>query len=875
MRKRALVGLMALLTMLAPFAHAAAQPGCEGVAAAPFYEMIQAPAWSAGSGTITAYAVDPVNPDRLLATNGAAVMETTDGGCSWEEAFAVGLLPSLDVPVSSVNATVELIAIPQGNSKLTYLVVEEKAGPVSRPHVILTRDGGKTWQASDDGLPPLTGQAVAIEAAPSAPNVAYLIVREVATGTDALYATTDAGATWSERSRGEAASSGVSIDPLDPESLWFTTGAGLFHSSDGGRTRALENRLAPPIPFFDIHHVPGKKARLMAYQGETQDFMRSDDGGATWYPEGTPQGTALSLVHAPATGQMVMSVHNGIFRFAEPSYWIDITPPGVEEIDLFDLQADATRDPSIFGNAGTYIARYKGLGFEVKLPEVKVDPLPPIDSTGAALTPPKKSLEMKPGSTRKIPYQLTLPEHPTGLDVFFLVDVSDSMNPTIAGLREGMNEIVEELGKAKIDVQFGVGSYKDYPIPGYGDPVGGDYPYRLDRAIGPPDTGFTAALESLRSSGGGDLPESQLTGIYQAVTGAGDPGFVDPGQDAGFRRDALPVIVHMTDEAFNDSPGHPSPAMQDVAAEVRNKGVVHIGLAVWGQNGNARAVRDLTVFSDASGSYAPTPVDCNRDGSDDIQTGEPLVCDVRETERFGVLNLAPAIISTVQAISREVPVELEATGGGRILGSVTPEVYPSIDTIESAALDFDVTFNCPRLPRRTTEQVTLQAKVLDVPVASAVVDVVCKAVPAAALIKPREKKPPVPIVPPPPVPAAAAVVLVPPAPPAPIPEPIPGTQPNAQAQGAAAEQEQEQTQLAFVHAAAWKAQLSEEVAEELALSDQSQRGRRGVPPAAVYATASLMALAYSFMSVSRNRTQTAVQRVRTRSPRRPGQTWRY
>lgn len=856
------MALIGLLTTLAPFARAAAGPACEGVAASRFYDMIQAPQWGAGTGPIAAYTVDPANGDRLLATNGASVMETTNGGCSWKQVFAVGLLPSLEIPVSSVNATVELIAIPQGNSNLTYLVVEEKAGPISRPHVIVSRDRGKTWAASDDGLPPLSGQAVAIETTPSAPDAAYLLVRQVATGTDSVYATTDAGETWEERSTGETASAGMAVDPLDPENVWFYGPIGLQHSKDGGRSRALENRLAPPIPFFDVHHVPGKAARLMAYQGETQDFMRSDDGGSTWYPEGTPMGAALSLTHAPKTGEMVMSVHNAVFRFEAPSYWIEITPAGMEEIDLYDLQADATADPSVYGNAGTYIARYTGLDFEVELPDVEVDPLPPIDPTGAELTPPQKTLEMKPGSTREVPYELTLPEHPTGLDVFFLVDVSDSMNPTIAGLRDGMNEIVEELGDSKIDVEFGLGSYKDYPIPGYGDPVGGDYPYRLDRAIGPADASFTAALESLRSSGGGDLPESQLTGIYQAITGAGDPGFVDPGQDAKFRRNALPVIVHLTDEAFNDSPGHPSPPMSGVAAEVRNKGVVHIGLAVWGQNGNTRAVRDLTAFGDMSGSYAPAPVDCNDDGSTDILVGEPLVCDVRDTERFGVLNLAPAIISTVEAVSREVPVELEATGGGRILGSVTPEIYDNVDTINAAALDFTVTFNCPRLPRKTTEQVTLQAKVMETPVASAEVDVVCKAVPAAALApKPKEKKPLPPVVPPPPAPAAA-VVLVPPAPPAPIPEPIPGTQPNAQAQGAAAEQEQEQTQLAFVHAAAWKAEAAEEMAEELALSDHSQRGRRGVPPAAVYATASLMALAYSFLSVSRNRTQTALQRVR-------------
>ncbi|HYP23063.1 MAG TPA: hypothetical protein VEV43_05770 [Actinomycetota bacterium] len=862
MRTRAVVALMALLTTLAPFARASAAQGCEGVAASRFYEMIQAPQWAAGGGAITAYAVDPRNPERLLATNGASVMETTDGGCSWEQTFAVGLLPSLEVPVSSLNATVEHIAIPQRNSNLTYLVVEEKAGPISRPHVIVSRDRGKTWAASDEGLPPLSGEAVTIEPAPSDPDVAYLVVRELATGTDSVYATNDAGATWEQRATGEGASAGMAIDPLDVTNVWFYGAGGLYHSVDGGRTRALQNRLSPPIPFFDVHHVPGKPARLMAYQGETQDFMRSDDGGATWYPEGTPQGSAISLTHAPATGQMAMSVHNAVFRFEEPSFWIEITPAGIEEIDLQDLQADATSDPSVFGNAGTYIARYTGLGFEVKLPDVEVDPLPPIDTTGANLTPPKTRLEMRPGSTRKVPYELTLPEHPTGLDVFFLVDVSDSMNPTIAGLRHGMNEIVEELGRSKIDVQFGLGSYKDYPIPGYGSPVAGDYPYRLDRAIGPPDAEFTAALETLTSSGGGDLPESQLTGVYQAATGAGEPGFVDPGRGAGFRSDALQVIVHMTDAAFNNSPAHPSPSMDVVAAELENKGIYHIGLAVWGKHGNFNAVRDLTSLSDASESNAPTPVDCNGDGTVDIVAGAPLVCDIREEARAGVLNLAPAIVATVKAVSREVPVELEATGGGRILGSVTPEVYPRIDVIRSASLGFDVTFNCPKLRKKTTEQVTLQAKVLEVPVASAEVDVVCKAAPAAALApKPKEEKPPPPIVPPPPAPAPA-VVLVPPAPPAPIPEPIPGTQPNAQAQGAMADQEQEQTQLAFVHAAAWKAELEEAVAEELALSDQSQRPRRGVPPAAVYATASLMALAYAFMSVSRTRTQAALQRVR-------------
>jgi hypothetical protein len=859
MRTRALVGLMALLTLLAPFAGASAGPACKAVRKAGFYDVIQAPDWPAGPAPIKTYAVDPARPDRLLVSNGAVVMETTDGGCSWEQVFAIALLPSLDMPISSANATVELLAIPQGASDVAYAVVEEAAGPVVRPHVLRSRDGGDTWETADTGLPPLSGPAVAIKPLPGHPQTVHLLLGDAATNEDAFYASTNGGASWQRRSgQGNFPSADFVVDPLNPQSVWFWGATGLHHSANGGQTRALENRIAPPVPLFDLHHARGKRARLMAYMGETQDFIRSDDGGSTWYPEGTPLGSAIDMTHAPATGQMVMSVHNGLFRFEEPSYWIEITPPDIEEIDLVDLKADATAAPSVFGNAGDYLLRYRGLSFEVDLPDVDVDPLPPIDITGASLTPPKKRLEMKPGSQRSVPYHLTLPEHPTGLDVFFLVDVSDSMDSTINGLREGMNEIVEELGKSKIDVQFGLGSFKDYPIPGYGDPRGGDYPYRLDRAVGPADESFTEALETLQSSGGGDLPESQLTAVYQAATGAGDPGFVPAGQGAGFRQEALSVIVHMTDEAFNNSPAHPSPPLTQVADVLANDEIKHIGLAVWGQNGNTRAVRDLTALSDLAQSHAPTDVDCDGDGSPDIAAGEPLVCDVRQETRVGVMNLAPAIVATVKAVTREVPVELEATGGGDILESVTPEIYPSIDTVTAAGLDFDVTFNCPRLKKRTTEQVTLQAKVLGVPVASAEVDIVCRAVPAAVALKPKEKKP-APVIVPPPVAPAAAFAVAPPAPPAPIPEPIPAQQPNAQAQGAMAEQEQEQTQLAFVHAGLWQVEAAE---EELALADYSQRGRRGVPPVALYGAAGLMAAGYAFACAMRNRTQPAYQRVR-------------
>ena len=107
------------------------------------------------------------------------------------------------------------------------------------------------------------------------------------------------------------------------------------------------------------------------------------------------------------------------------------------------------------------------------------------------------------------------------------------------------------------------------------------------RQLADADADLADALEKLESSGGGraDLPESQLTGLYQAVTGEGQSGFVPPEQDADFRPGALKEIVHITDAAFHDDAAHPSPPFEQVAAALRDRGVLQIGLAVYGRNG--------------------------------------------------------------------------------------------------------------------------------------------------------------------------------------------------------------------------------------------------------------------------------------------------
>ncbi len=99
----------------------------------------------------------------------------------------------------------------------------------------------------------------------------------------------------------------------------------------------------------------------------------------------------------------------------------------------------------------------------------------------SSLRPRATTLKLKAGRSEEVDYRFSLPANPTPLDVFFLVDTSSSMDMSIDKLRDGMQRIVDALAAPKIDVQFGVGEIKDYPIPGFGDPTAGDFPYRLNR----------------------------------------------------------------------------------------------------------------------------------------------------------------------------------------------------------------------------------------------------------------------------------------------------------------------------------------------------------------------------------------------------------
>ena len=849
---RALTAALAVALLVTPLgvpASAQSAADCPGRVTIGEWTTIGAPDYPAGSGAITEFAIDPHVSSTLYATNGTSLMRTLDGGCSWIPELVLTALPgSLEFPLSGANSEFVDIAVPESRYSpiRAYALIAEKIGPATRPHV--ARFDGETWTLSDQNLPLVTGTLTGIHVAPNSPNFVYVHSTHP-TGGDELYASTDAGQTWSRRSpfpSYDGLATAMAIDPLRAEELWFY-GPAVYHSTNGGQTRESIPYIAPPNPALDVWHGNTSLARIAAWEAETSSISISPDGGRTWQSiMGPIPGNVLDMAHGEAAYDLFVSLHEGLFQMIENGFWRDISPES--NVDLLDIEITRT-DVALLAGRTSRTIEMRAVNQGVTLSPFDVKPAD-VETGIPKISPEEFEVVLKPGQSKTVDIDLDLPPLPNPLDVFFLVDTSSSMDSTIAGLRAGMQDVVNDLAAAGLDVQFGVGEFKDYPIPGYGDPQQGDFPYRLDRIIGPPNDELKAALERLESSGGGavDQPESQLTGLYQAATGAGQPPWVAGGQDAHFRDNSLKVIVHITDAPFHDEPQHPSPPFDRVAQALKDKGILQVGLAIYGPRG-ADGLNDLEEMASATNTLAPEPVDCDKNGSADIAPGGPLVCEVSDEDYDGSLNLAPAIVATLKAVTQEVGVQLVPAETPELVAEVSPGLLENVNLKEPNQLKFSVTFECPRALYGTKSQVPLEAMVGKNVEATSVATVRCKPEPIAdkakilpALIAPLARP--------------LAALAAPPPPPPPLVEQIPGTQQMAQAQGAIATEEQEQLQVAVAQQRSRFISAKEELYEFSAYKESRPS------PAPLYIAAAIMAAAYAAVHSLRGRTSVAVNRRR-------------
>jgi hypothetical protein len=782
------------------------------------WEQIQAPIFPEGGGTVTSFAVAPERSEIIYVSNGRLILRSADAGCTFKPVFQLS-----DHDNTNQASIVDIVIPPASTTGARIYALVAGLGGVIGPNLFASRDGGASWTESNNGLPEAgTPQVLAV--APSDPDVAYLLL-EVAGLTDLIYVTRDGGASWALPTDTASTVTGllgrvgftfesIAVDAFDPARVWATTPAGLQRSDDGAETwEAVAD--VPADGLLDVYPLGGR-SRILAFSSSTSVWV-SDDGGTKWRTEATParvdsatQGggrVPLVLITIPGTSSNVY-----VSDFDLTLGWF---PASSRTSPFAAVTADRVEPfPSYYALASGGLAR--SAKPSITDPPPPPPPLPAacentplprnvqppvVTRAPTTLTPERRHFVLSPGQSQRVMYRLDLPPTPSRLDGFFLVDTTGSMGGAICGLRHGLANIVYELTKKGIPVQLGVGDYKDYPIPPYGDVD--DFPYRLHRAIGPIEPALIDALGQLQASGGGDGPESSLIGLYQAVTGVGqdiDPegsslGDTDPGQGAGFSADSLKVIVNVTDVAFHkqdEEPAYPGYTWDETSQVLQDAGVHQVGIAV-GINGE----EDLARMAEDTGTFAPAGgTDCNGDGVPDIYADQPLVCVV-DPNAQSTIRIADPIVSILAAIEDRRTVSLSADRGADITTIKDPE-RPNIDVKDPHKFTFSVKYSCDSMHAGTTTPVTLNARVGREVVAEAVAIVDCLA-PA----DPPQQPPIAPAVPPITGPPPARIPQNQPNPRLETrvnPQSQPNPQTQAQPQAGLVTQRQEQPQMAFVQA---------------------------------------------------------------------------
>ncbi|MGB8651920.1 MAG: vWA domain-containing protein [Mycobacteriales bacterium] len=858
-RLRAAAALAAVLAGGLPLVAQATAPHLTcGVRQSGSWERIPVDAFQPIPGmstrdAVSAYTVDELRPQDLAATNGATILLSASNGCDWRTSFTLSPTATGAQPfVGSVSSIVSLALL--GGTGLA--AVQEGSGSASRPHVLVS-SGGAPWTTSDSGLP-AQGAPRLLRAADDG-RTAYLTVSPTASGgtdtgsttgvvpglpgggggtspTGLLYGTTDGGASWSLRTGaadlpgGGAGFSALDVDAQDPNRLYGIVAGRLVVSRDGGNSFTTVGSGFSAVTAMG----PGTVAALLSGGGGRV----SDNGGATF--TGFPAPPGITSVGYRTGDSALLVERSGALERLEPATGrLTAVPAGVQA-RTGSLLGDRGVQSSFHALAGHALLRYVDpLPPGVTIPPIAVGDLTVPPPNPGVVTPAVRNVSLPVGTSALEDFTLDLPKNPTPLDLFFLVDVSTSMEPYIDNLKKNINKVVDALTAAHVNLKVGIGTlgtapakgepeYPDaYVFPPTYDSSGRVHPgptyrkpriYERIRAIGDTGPALRKAVSSIQTETDpppprnmqGTYHEGQLLALEQMVTGSGVKTQLDdqsglntysgvtPGQQANFRRNkgVRKIVVIASDEQFDmpyGTPTYPDSTPTNPHLDFRRtlRILNQAGVGVFGiTTGSPDSQGDMETLARGTHTFAPPGgVSCGGDPPQQLPTGAPLVCS-----RDGDFS---AIIGRVLAslVDRQ-DVALVPANRTPVLGALDASHLRALDVKRPNRATFSVRVSCVDVKPGSYHQDVL-ALLRQTKVGAARIDVTC--VQAAAAVRPR----PVQLAgnPPPPPAQPAVQVVAPPAPPPPATQPQ--VQPQLQTQvqvqplTAGAVQEQQELQLAL------------------------------------------------------------------------------
>lgn len=797
-----LVGLVFTALPLLPAGASGACPPPHAQRAGE-WTVVDAPGFASGGAELTSAAV-AFEGRRVTVTNGARVVTASNDTCAWREVWpADHSNPLTDEIAPRPGETVATVVASQSRSaQNTIWVLLRSAGAgATNLRVLTSRDAGQTWKASQTPLVAAEGATTggrcgypnSCRLVNPASNVERLYLTfATPEGSTALFVSNDAGATFANRTDASLIA-GVTggfadfeVHPTRSDFAIGTTRQGqIIVTEDGGQTFASLNQTpGAPIGAFAIGDEPGVPDH---YTALTLDNGFNDasigrrwattDGGQVWNESFAANiglaGSLNSAAFAPNRDVYVVTLATGsaLIEGPDSGRFFSITAPG--RVPLRDVQQVRGLGLSFVSPGAVVLYAPSGPPTPPPPPPLDVDtffPAPPPPPPAATLTPPTLQLDIPLGESRTVELGLELPARPTPIDVFFLLDTSSSQEPAINGLKAGAALIARELAEAGLDVNFGLGEYQDS-----GAKQGSGVRYRRRVDVQRPSQTLLRELDAMRTRGG---TEPHLTALHQVATGSGiaNPSVGAPvpaGQQANWRPGSVRVVLMTADNEVMDGeeqgfgPDPDGPSMAQTLAALNGRDIKFVGIELRkredGQttvggllgieditNPNVKSKRRVLMDQVAAGTGARAPVggvDCDGDGTRELDTDEPLVCAVPWDPDSGsvgdVVEMADPIVRLLLSFADQRPAQLVAveTSGMPVTTTARAD-YSDVDVRFDNRLFFAASFTCTDQVAGTNHPIRLEARLAAETVATTSGNVQCGKLEPPPRADPRAPAPP-------------------------------------------------------------------------------------------------------------------------------------
>jgi hypothetical protein len=333
-------------------------------------------------------------------------------------------------------------------------------------------------------------------------------------------------------------------------------------------------------------------------------------------------------------------------------------------------------------------------GRGVFAPEMPVTERPAaIPAPSVTIDPPVNTLTLSECVTEEETVTVNVPAGVAKADVYLLADTTASMGSIIGSVQAGINTIVNDPAFSGLDVAWGAGNYKDFPIP-----ASSPYAFQHQLAPTPGVADITFAVNAWSASDGSDIPEGQLFALQQVAT---DPGI-------GWRPGSKRILVW-----FGDAPGHDPicsaiSGVADITETTATAALVAAGITV------VAVSTDTGVAGALDGDPGPGPDNfdygvCTIGGSPGQATritgatpGGSHTTGVNAATM--IATLLPLISSAVQSINH---LELQRTGAiAPFVASIAPPGYDSLAGDVDHSLPFEVTWQGVRACAETDQVFT-------------------------------------------------------------------------------------------------------------------------------------------------------------------------